>query len=325
MKTFIEVCSGCGGLSSGLIQSGFTPILLNEKNKLCCETLIKNHPNVMIDNNDMSKLDAKVYKGQVDLLAGGVPCQSYSQAGSRKGLDDPRGQLIFDFNRILKECEPKMFLIENVKGLLNHKKGETFTSIKDLLSNQGLYNVYHKVLNAYDYEVPQKRERIFIVGVRRDINKVYQFPQKSDNHKVLQDILLDVPDSDGAQYSDYKKSFMELIPPGGCWIDLPEDKQLEYMGQRMLDSGGGKRGVLRRLALDEPSLTILTTPTQKQTERCHPTEIRPFTVRESARIQTFSDDFQFCGGLATQYKQIGNAVPVRLAYFVGRSILECLE
>lgn len=115
-----------------------------------------------------------------------------------------------------------------------------------------------------------------------------------------------------------------MIPQGGCWIDLPKDKQKEYLG-KSYKSGGGKRGILRRLSLTEPSLTILCSPTQKQTERCHPTKTRPLTIRETARIQTFSDKYEFVGSIASQYKQIGNAVPVKLAYKLGKSIIKCLD
>ncbi|KXT86788.1 DNA-cytosine methyltransferase [Streptococcus oralis] len=188
------------------------------------------------------------------------------------------------------------------------------------------YTVQWKVLNAWDYGVAQKRERMIMVGTRNDLaDKIsFEYPMPHDYKPVLRDILLDCPLSEGIQYSEYKKQIFELVPPGGYWRDIPEDIAKEYM-KSTWDMGGGRTGILRRMSLDEPSLTVLTSPTQKQTERCHPLEARPFTVRENARIQSFPDDWVFRGSVGNQYKQVGNAVPVNLAYEVGRKIKESLE
>jgi DNA (cytosine-5)-methyltransferase 1 len=323
--TFIEVCGGCGGLSSGFIEAGFRPILINEIENVFCNTLKKNHPGVNIVKGSMNDIDLKPYKGIVDVLMGGVPCQAFSQSGERKGLEDPRGQLITRFNTLINDCEPRMFLIENVKGLLSHNKGETFKGLITLFSNDGKYKVYHQVLNASDYEVPQKRERVLIVGVHSSITKAFTYPEKSDKKVVLRDVLMDVPDSSGATYPVHKAEVLKLVPQGGCWIDLPEDIRNAYMGEKALATGGGKRGVARRLHLDKPSLTLTTSPAQKQTERCHPTETRPLTVREYARIQTFPDSYVFEGSTSRQYKQIGNAVPVKLALAMGKQMKRFLE
>lgn len=322
---FIEVCAGCGGLSSGFMKAGFEPLLLNEIEKTFCETLKKNHPGVKVDQGSMVDLDLTPYKGQVDVLQGGVPCQAFSQAGERKGLEDPRGQLIVQFNKLIADCEPKMFLVENVKGLTTHNEGKTLKGILEMFENGGKYKVYHKVLNAKDYDVPQKRERILIVGVKNTITKEFVYPPKSQNVVVLRDVLTDVPESPGAKYPKAKEDVMKLVPEGGCWVDLPEDVQQKYMGEKSLAAGGGKRGIARRLAMDEPSLTLTTSPCQKQTERCHPIETRPLNVREYARIQTFPDSYEFVGSMNNQYKQIGNAVPVNLAYAMAKQIKEFLR
>ena len=329
--TFIEVCSGCGGLSSGFIEAGFKALLLNELQKVFCATLKKNHPGVEIENKDMLNLDLKKYKDKVDVLMGGVPCQAFSQAGERKGLEDPRGRLIVEFNRLVNECNPKILMVENVKGLITHNKGATLKSVMELFANKGRYTMYNKVLNATNYEVPQKRERIFIVGVRSDIVKTFTYPAPSTKKIVLKDVLMNVSDSpDSAdspqvKYTEGKKAVMDLVPPGGCWVDLPEDVKRAYMGEKGLAAGGGKRGFARRLHMDEACLTLTTSPCQKQTERCHPNETRPLTVREYARIQTFPDSYVFEGSVANQYKQIGNAVPVKLAEAIGRQIKSFLE
>lgn len=314
--TFIEVCAGCGGLSTGFIEAGWTPLLLNEIDKSCIDTLGLNHPGVPIDQGDMIKLKLSDYKGSVDMLMGGVPCQSWSHNGDRKGFEDPRGKLILEFNRLVLDCEPKMFMVENVKGLLTHNKGTTFKSIVELFENQGKYRVYYRVLNAVDYGVPQRRERVLIVGVRDDVDDEraeFCYPEKSGERVVLRDVLIDVPSSPGLTYSDDKKKVLDLVPQGGCWVDLPDDVKKAYMGAS-LESGGGNRGIAKRLAMDEPCLTLTASPCQKQTERCHPLETRPLTVREYARIQSFPDSYAFAGGARNQYKQIGNAVPVKLAH-----------
>ena len=322
--TFIEVCAGCGGLSSGLIKAGFTPLLLNDNNKDCCATLKQNHPDTNIILSSMDKIDYTPYIDKVDLLAGGVPCQSFSQAGLRKGLEDPRGDLMFKFIEILNLIKPKIFMIENVKGLLSHDKGKTIKKIIEMINRNDLYEINYKCLDASKYNVPQKRERVFIIGILKTIKKSFKFPEESLHKKVLKDVLLDVPDSQGAKYNDDKIKLFKMIPQGGCWVNLPEDLQKKYLGNSF-NSGGGKRGILYRLSLEKPSLTLLCTPSQKQTERCHPLEERPLTIREYARIQTFDDDYKFTGSITSQYKQIGNAIPVELARQIGISIIEVLS
>jgi DNA (cytosine-5)-methyltransferase 1 len=322
--TFIEVCAGGGGLSAGLMKSGFNPILLNDNNADCCKTLKHNHPDANIICGSMDKIDYTPYINKVDLLTGGVPCQSFSQAGLRKGLDDPRGDLMIKFIEILSSITPKMFMIENVKGLLTHDDGKTIQKIIEELNKNMLYNITYKCLDASKYGVPQKRERVFIVGILKSLNKSFEFPVENSTQTVLKQVLNDVPQSDGAKYNEEKKKLFKMIPQGGCWVDLPENLQREYLGNSY-NSGGGKRGILYRLSMEKPSLTLLCTPSQKQTERCHPLEERPLTIREYARIQTFDDNYEFIGSMNSQYKQIGNAVPVELAKKMGESLLKLLN
>lgn len=321
---FIEVCAGCGGLSSGLIKSGLMPILINDVDKDCCNTLKLNHPNVTINQCSLTDLDLMKHIDKVDLLTGGVPCQSFSQAGMRKGLLDKRGDLMIEFIKLIKKLRPKMFMIENVKGLKTHKKGETLNTILNEIDNINLYNVKYEILNAVNYDVPQKRERIIIIGILKKYDVSFKFPKKSDKIILLKDVLYNVPKSECAKYSDKKKELFKLIPQGGCWINLPINKQKEYLG-KSYESGGGKRGILRKLSMNEPSLTLLCSPTQKQTERCHPFELRPLSLIEYSRIQTFEDTYKFSGSVSSIYKQIGNAVPVNLAYKLGKSIVRCLK
>jgi len=323
--TFIEVCTGCGGLSKGFIDSGFKPILLNDNDKHCIKTLHLNHAKVEIFEGNMVDINLDEYKDKnIDILMGGVPCQSFSQAGKRKGIKDDRGKLVLYFIKMIEILKPKIFLIENVKGLATHNKGETLSYILDEIENIGNYNVKYKILNANDYSVPQNRERLFIIGVRKDIEKEFKFPKKHIYKPVLKDVLLDCPDSQGILYSKEKKKLMKLIPPGGCWVNLPVELQKEYMGKSFY-SGGGKRGILKRLDMEKPCLTLLTSPSQKQTERCHPIKTRPLQILEYARIQTFPDSYKFSGSVNQIYKQIGNAVPVKLGEALAKKIFIFLE
>ena len=313
-------------------KAGFSSLGLVELDKDASNTLKVNRPNWNVINDDIaniSKLDLEnlfnIKKGELDLLSGGSPCQSFSYAGKRLGLEDARGTLFYHYAVFLDKLQPKMFLFENVKGLKTHDKGRTYATILDIFEKEG-YVIQKDVLNAWDFGVPQKRERLITIGIRKDLAKKihFEFPTPKEYKPVLRDILLDCPVSEGASYSTYKKKIFEMVPPGGDWRDIPEDIAKEYM-KSCWYMEGGRTGILRRLSLDEPSLTVLTSPSQKQTDRCHPLEARPFTVRENARCQSFPDDWVFCGSIGQQYKQVGNAVPVNLAYEVGLKIKEGLE
>lgn len=314
----IELFTGAGGLALGLENAGIEHELLVEIDKDCVETLKNNRPNWNVIHDDVHNVDFSKY--DADIVAGGFPCQAFSYAGKRLGFEDTRGTLFFEFARCVKEVSPKICVAENVQGLIRHDKGRTLKTMIEVLESLG-YRVEYKVLNAWDYGVAQKRKRMFLIGVKDGI--IFIYPEVSDEKPTLADVLKDVPESDGMSYSENKRKVLELVPPGGCWVDLPVDIQKQYMGKSYY-SGGGKRGMARRLAWDEPSLTLTTSPAQKQTERCHPDETRPFTIREYARIQSFPDAWQFSGTTSSQYKQIGNAVPVKLAEAVGKSIVSAL-
>ncbi|MBQ6288286.1 MAG: DNA cytosine methyltransferase [Clostridia bacterium] len=332
MFTTIELFAGAGGLALGIEKAGFNTIALNEFDSDACATLRANRPNWNVIEGDVAKiscLDLEEYfslkKGDLDLLSGGAPCQAFSYAGKKLGLEDARGTLFYHYAKFLEKLQPKMFLFENVRGLLTHDKGRTYHLMLSIFEQAG-YNIQKQVMNAWDYGVPQKRERLITIGIRKDLaDRIhFDFPLPHDYKPVLRDILLDCPKSEGVLYSDYKTKIFDLVPPGGYWRDIDPVIAKEYM-KSCWDMGGGRTGILRRLSLDEPSLTVLTSPSQKQTDRCHPLEPRPFTVRENARVQTFPDDWIFCGSVGAQYKQVGNAVPVNLAYEVGKKIREALE
>lgn len=331
--TTMELFAGAGGLAYGMETAGFRHLMLNEIDHDACETLRLNRPEWNVLEQDIRTVDFTPYKDRIDLLTGGFPCQAFSYAGKQGGFNDTRGTLFFELARAVSEIQPKVLLMENVKGLLAHDKGKTFNIIMETISELGYKMLSYKVLKALQYKVPQKRERLIMLAVRNDIAECAEFLWPAPYHKILtlRDAFYagelyadDVPDSPGQVYPEKKKKVMDLVPMGEDWRSLPVDVQKDYMGGSFL-LGGGKTGMARRLSMDEPSLTLTCAPAQKQTERCHPLETRPLTVREYARIQTFPDDWRFSGSLSSQYKQIGNAVPVNMAAAVGRSIMRMLN
>ncbi len=319
--TVIDLFSGAGGTSLGFENAGLKHKLLVEIDKNAVNTLRKNRPNWNVIESDISKVD---FRGlEADIVEGGFPCQAFSFAGKKMGFEDIRGTLFFEFARCIKEVRPKIAIGENVRGLLQHDKGKTLNTMVNTLKELG-YKVGYKVLRAQYFDVPQKRERLIIIAVRNDMNVPIMFPKEKDYIITLREALKNVPISEGQSYPKKKENMMKLISPGGYWKDLPVEEQKEYMGASFY-MGGGKTGMARRLSWDEPSLTLTTSPAQKQTERCHPEETRPLTVKEYARIQSFPDEWIFEGSIGSQYKQIGNAVPVNLGYYMGMTAADILN
>lgn len=331
--TTIELFAGAGGLALGMEKAGFAHLALNEIDRDACSTLRRNRPRWNVIEDNVSHVDFTPYRGKVDLLTGGFPCQTFSYAGKGGGFNDTRGTLFFELARAVKETQPRVFVCENVKGLVSHDGGHTLEVIKSAIAELGYTLIEPRVLQAIKYQVPQKRERLILVAIRNDLAEKATFVWPSPYHRVmtLQDAFFagelfseDVPVSPGQRYPEKKEKVMSLVPMGGDWRDLPIEVQKDYMGASFY-LGGGKTGMARRLSLHEPSLTLTCAPAQKQTERCHPTENRPLTTREYARIQTFPDDWNFCGSLSSVYKQIGNAVPVNLSFALGRALVRLLN
>jgi DNA (cytosine-5)-methyltransferase 1 len=313
--TSIELFCGAGGLALGMHNAGINSKLLIDFDKDSIKTLQQNRPEWNATCASVIDIDLDEYENQIDIMAGGFPCQAFSFAGKSLGFADTRGTLFYEYARLIDQVKPRLVIGENVKGLLNHDEGRTLAVIVSELENLG-YRVAYKLMRAQFLDVPQKRERLIIFGIRHDVDSDIYFPVEKDYTITMRAALKGVPKSPGQVYSDTKRAIMELIPEGGYWKDLPDDLQKEFMGGSY-HLGGGKTGMARRLSWSEPSLTLTCNPAQKQTERCHPKETRPLTVREYARIQTFPDDWQFAGSVSSQYKQIGNAVPVNLGYQVG--------
>ena len=321
--TAIDLFAGAGGTALGFENAGIKHIMLNEFDKNAAETLRFNKPKWNVIEDDVANIDFTQYKGKVDIIEGGFPCQAFSYAGKKMGFEDTRGTLFYQFARAVKEAQPKIAIGENVRGLLTHENGNTLRSMIKILQDLG-YDVAYKILRAQYFDVPQKRERLVIIAVRKDLGLQIFYPREKDYTISLREAIGDKPKSKGQEYSGRKKEIMELVPEGGYWRSLPEEVQKEYM-MTSYYMGGGKTGMARRLSWDEPSLTLTCTPAQKQTERCHPEETRPLNVREYARIQTFPDEWQFAGSVSAQYKQIGNAVPVNLGFYMGKAARAILD
>lgn len=327
----LELFAGAGGLALGLEKAGLKCQLLNEIDRYACSTLRYNRPNWNVIEDDVRNVSFKKYCQEIAVVSGGVPCQLFSYAGEKRGLNDLRGSLFFEFVRAVKEVEPLVFVAENVRGVLTHDKGRTLNKIIAAFVKTGYRVIPPKVLKAIYYKVPQKRERIFLIGIKEGVNIDVEYPKPCSRIYTIKDALkkgslygCDAPNSSGQIYSSKKREVMNLVPPGGYWRDLPVEIQREYM-QKSFYSGGGKTGIARRMSWDEPCLTLTTSPAQKQTERCHPQETRPFTIREYARLQTFPDSWLFHGPTNQIYKQIGNAVPVNLAYEIGKQLVKALK
>ena len=315
----VELFAGGGGMALGLENAGFRPVMLVENDKYCAETLRNNRPEWNVVHDDIRNVD---FAGiEADLVTGGFPCQPFSHAGHKLGLEDTRGTLFYEFARAVKEIKPKMFMAENVEAITRNNGGKTLETILDVFGSLG-YDVQYKVLNAVNYGVAQKRKRVIFIGTLKGVR--FAYPKPSKTVMVLRDALQNVPESSGVKYSDRRREVLKLIPPGGSWVDLPDKLQREYLGSSYT-STGGRRGMARRISWDEPCLTLTCSPSQKMTDRIHPDETRPFTVGEYARIQSFPDSWEFAGGITSQYRQIGNAVPVNLATAIARSMFVSLK
>ena len=327
----LELFAGAGGLAVGMEKAGLKCVALNEIDKWACQTLRNNRPNWKVLEGDIKSFDFSEFKNKVDVVTGGFPCQAFSYAGKKLGLADARGTLFYEFARVVKQVNPPICIGENVRGLLSHENGKTLQGMMSILDEIGYNVVPVQVLKAINYKVPQKRERLIVVGIRKDIALQYEYPKPHKKIYNLKDALkkgelfnCNVPKSNGTKYPESKKAVLDLVPQKGYWRDLPLKIQKEFMGGSF-HLGGGKTGIARRIGWDEPCLTLTCSPAQKQTERCHPEETRPFTVREYARIQTFPDDWKFEGSMAQQYKQIAETFPINFGTEIGYSIINFLN
>lgn len=321
--------AGAGGLDLGFQKAGFDVVWANEYDKEIWETYEKNHPSTYLDKRSIIDIPAEEVP-DCDGIIGGPPCQSWSEAGSLRGIHDKRGQLFFDFIRILEAKQPKFFLAENVSGMLLPRHKDALENIKSLFINAGIgYNLSFQMLNASDHNVPQDRKRVFFVGIRKDLDFNFVFPEKATPKVTLKDAIYDLKNN--------CLSAKKLNKTNGEKCTIPNH---EYM---IGDFSSMYMSRNRVRSWDEQSFTIQAggrhAPLHPQAPKMMFIEqdkrifvpgkehlYRRLSIRECARIQTFPDDFIFYyTNISAGYKMIGNAVPVNLSYFLATEIKESLE
>jgi DNA (cytosine-5)-methyltransferase 1 len=342
---YVSLFTGAMGLDLGLEQAGFAPLVCNEIDKPCIKTLQLNRPATPLlteSIEDLTREDFEEAAGddlrELPLLAGGPPCQAFSVFGRRKGLEDRRGRLIFEFVRLVDELRPRAFLMENVRGLHSMPVtpgAENGTLIKHLIEcfEEIGYRLDCFVVNAVNYGAPQLRERVICIGNRFDQEAAFPEPQFSNRPEdglppfsTLGDVIggdfVD-PDPSVMNFSERKLKYLAMVPPGGNWRSLPEKVQKEAMGKQYYLTGG-RSSTWRKLSFDFPCPTIQTMPNHAATSMCHPNELRALTVGECAAVQEFPKKWRFYGTPTEKMRQIGNAVPVRLGRVAGEVTRELL-
>ena len=329
----ISLFSGCGGMDLGFEKAGFNIVFANDFDSDAQAVYSLNIGK--IDKRDILTVnESEIPNGEI--LTAGFPCQPFSNAGSRKGVHDSRGMLYKECLRIIKSKMPKVIVFENVKGLLSTKyiDGRNLADVivEDLSKmNEIGYNVVYKLVNASDYGVPQNRQRVLFVGVRKDLGITFSFPEKQSKERLSLRHILDVPedvDNNVAwAFSPQALDMINHIPEGGSWKDVPYEC-LAPRFQKIRDDMKKYHSpnFYRRFSRDEICGTITASAQPENCGIIHPTENRRYTVREVARIQTFPDDFKFITdtpkNITAMYKVIGNAVPVTLAYNIAKAIME---
>ena len=353
-RDVISLFSGAMGLDIGMAKAGLNVVVGQDFDNACVETMKANGHNVLggdIRNIQPQELldIAGLNVGEPFMICGGPPCQPFSTAGKRLGINDPRGSLFMDFIRMIDYIRPRFFVMENVKGIMSAPLKHVPTAERDnsdpaqklgtvldvILSEFGKlgYKTVYGLLDAVNYGVPQFRERFVLIGSRDHEDIFLPIPTHFQTHqnpayrwKTVGEAIRDLENvkRECATLSPERKKYLPRVPEGGNWRDLPEEIIPEAMGGAYT-SGGGKVGFYRRLSYAQPSPTITTSPAQKATMLCHPKFDRPLSVKEYARIQQFPDDWVFIGTTAAKYRQIGNAVPVGLGTAIGLAVLAAAE
>lgn len=360
-KSCVSLFTGAGGMDIGFIAEGYTVLSCVECDRACVETLraaAENkekviHHGSVDDPKVLEAVKADLNGEPIFVVAGGPPCQAFSTAGKRGAVGDPRGTLIFQFMRWVKELNPEWFVFENVRGLVSaamrHRPikdrpgprnkdakpvdpdecpGSVIQALLGELPRKFRMDAY--LLNAADYGVPQFRERVLFIGNR--LGKKVERPPATHGpglspYRTLKQAIWRIRNSpgEGLRFSERQQGVLKDIPPGGNWRCLDRERA-ELTMKGAYKAGGGKTGWWRRLAWDQPSPTILTQPNHSSTCLCHPDlpGARPLSLRECALIQQFPHKYPFQGTLNQKYRQVGNAVPVGLARAVARAILKAV-
>ncbi|MFT3797188.1 DNA cytosine methyltransferase [Microbacterium sp.] len=352
---FISLFSGAMGLDLGLEQAGFEARVAVEFDADAVKTIRQNRPTLPVVDRSITTTNgeellrlAGLTRGEVPLVVGGPPCQAFSVIGKRRGLADDRGQMVYEFIRIVDEIQPRAFVMENVRGLLSmslRARTDPDASAEDTSHGSLLRDVIRRfeaigyrvdcfVVNAVNYGAPQLRERVLLIGNRE--GKLANFPEPTHSNRPEDELLpfttLGEAIGDGfidtdpsvLDFSPRKLRYLSMIPEGGNWRSLPVDIQKESMGKSWFLKGG-RSAYWRRLSFAFPSPTVVTMPNHAGTSMCHPSQTRAITVGEAAAIQEFPADWQFQGSTQSKFRQIGNAVPVRLGTVLGNVVRELLH
>lgn len=357
---YLSLFSGAMGLDLGLEQAGFLPALCLDNDPQACATIRANRPEVPVIEADLRAWNgaqlcaaAGLAQDQIVCVVGGPPCPSFSTAGRRLSFNDPRGEVLFDFLRVVEDLQPPFFVMENVRGILSaalrhrplgqrgngyhplaldERQGSVLDLLRKRFHTMG-YTVTVELVNAADYGVPQQRERVIFLGSRDGFQITMPLGEYAREPNLFQQRWRDLRSAIGDiqqekhEYQPFSASrlrFLSYLSAGQNWRSLPEELIPEAMGGAH-QSSGGKVGFYRRLSWDKPAPTLPTSPVQKSTLLCHPEQLRPLSVQEYARLQQFPDSWRFQGSLAARYRQIGNAVPVGLGYTIGRALLRYTE
>lgn len=353
-RDVVSFFSGAMGLDIGLEKAGLNVVIGQDFEPSCVETMRANGHNVLggdireISPEKILKL-AGLHIGEPFMVCGGPPCQPFSTAGKRLGINDPRGSLFMDFIRMIDYIRPRFFVMENVKGIVSsplkhvsakerekddpdQQLGTVLDVILSEFDKLGYKTVYG-ILDAVNYGVPQFRERFVLIGSRDNEDIFLPIPTHFQMHqnpeyrwKTVGEVIRDLESNPGdyTPLSGERKKYLHMVPEGGNWRDLPEEIIPVAMGGAY-KSGGGKVGFYRRLSYNQPAPTITTSPAQKATMLCHPRQDRPLSIKEYARIQQFPDNWIFKGTIAAKYRQIGNAVPIGLAEAIGKAIISTAD
>jgi DNA (cytosine-5)-methyltransferase 1 len=334
------------GIDLGLAATGrFAHLSCVERDPACCKTIRINRDAGRVDPGRLYEADIETLNprrvmadlglrpGQLDVLVGGPPCQSYSTAGKQRGAGDVRGLMAWQYLWWVEVLRPRAFVMENVSGLLSARlgpQGDKGTLLARFLADVPAdYRLNVITVNAVDHGVPQNRERVLVLGNR--LGRVADMPPPTHGpgrapYRTLADALagLEDPEPVVARYTARRREVLEMVPPGGCWKDLPPEVAREAMGKGYYGSGG-RPGWFRRLSWGRPSPTILTDAAQVMSCLCHPDVTRPLSVHECARVQTYPDGWEFVGTAADQYRAIGNAVPPLLGSVAGHAVADLLD
>jgi len=322
----ISLFSGAGGLDLGFEKIGFNVIWANEYDSAIWETYEANH-SAPLDRRDIRQIDSHEIP-ECDGVIGGPPCQSWSEAGALRGIDDARGRLFFEFIRILRDKKPKFFLAENVSGMLANRHSEAVQNIVRMFGDSG-YNVYIELLNAADYGVPQDRKRVFYIGIRNDLECQFSFPPRRNKKITLQQAISDLKDNALPALPNNKTNGDNCVVPnheymigGFSTIYMSRNRVRGWDEQSYTIQAGGRHAPIHPQA---PKMKFIE---QNKREFVKGSEhlYRRLSVRECARIQTFPDSFKYhYSNIADAYTMIGNAVPVRLASYMAKAISLCIE